>query len=142
MKAFCDIDQYGRKYTYDPADTELLNEFLEDATALIKAELRNAGIRINPCDTEYADILMRVCRDMTSRALKAEINSDGIPIGTTQHTLSANGYSEQFGWTGTGGDGYGGLYLKNSEKRALGIGNTYIAAVSPDLKGVNPLALR
>lgn len=45
----------------------------------------------------------------------------GVPLGSTQGSMSALGYSQS--WTIGGGGGAGEIYLSKSEKQMLGIGN-------------------
>lgn len=52
---------------------------------------------------------------------------DSVPIGATQGSMSALGYSQS--WT-IGGGSSGELYLSKTEKRMLGVGNS-IGSYSP-----------
>lgn len=61
--------------------------------------------------------------NMVRRALAA---GEGIPIGATQGTMSAGGYSQS--WTASSGTGE--LYLSRLDKKLLGAGNR-IGCVSP-----------
>lgn len=58
----------------------------------------------------------------------------GVPLGATQGSMSALGYSQS--WTIGGGGGAGEIYLSKQEKQMLGIGN-HIGSHSPleDMKG-------
>ena len=58
----------------------------------------------------------------------------GIPLGATQGSMSALGYSQS--WTIGGGGGAGEIYISKQEKQMLGIGNR-IGSHSPleDMKG-------
>ena len=82
---------------------------LEDAGVLIDA--------YNASASEGAKKLVS-CR-MIIRALGDGENS-GVPIGASQGSKSAMGYSQS--WTITGG-GTGELYLGKTEKKLLGAGN-------------------
>lgn len=48
-------------------------------------------------------------------------NDAGVPLGATQGSMSALGYSQS--WTIGNGGGAGELYLSKVEKRMLGLGN-------------------
>lgn len=45
----------------------------------------------------------------------------GVPLGATQGSMSALGYSQS--WTIGGGGGAGEIYLSKAEKQMLGVGN-------------------
>lgn len=66
------------------------------------------------------------CR-MVRRAIGDTDEISQVPIGATQGTVSALGYSQS--WTMSNGS-TGELYLNKTEKRLLGIGNT-IGSYSP-----------
>lgn len=66
------------------------------------------------------------CR-MVIRAL-GDGQSDGVPIGATQGSQSALGYSQS--WTIGGGGGTGELYVSKEERRMLGVANS-IGSYSP-----------
>lgn len=54
--------------------------------------------------------------------------SVGVPLGATQGSMSALGYSQS--WTIGGGGAAGEIYLSKAEKRMLGVGNR-IGSKSP-----------
>ncbi len=55
-------------------------------------------------------------------------NDVGVPLGATQGSMSALGYSQS--WTISGGGAAGEIYLSKAEKRMLGVGNK-IGSKSP-----------
>lgn len=67
------------------------------------------------------------CR-MVVRALGTD-SSMGIPIGATQGSQSALGYSQS--WTVSGGASVGELYISKLEKQLLGIVSNKIGSHSP-----------
>lgn len=64
---------------------------------------------------------------VSCRMVRRSIGDSGVPIGATQGTVSALGYSQS--WTMSGGSS-GELYLSKIEKKLLGVGNK-IGAHSP-----------
>ena len=64
---------------------------------------------------------------MVMRIIGTEPSADNVPIGATQGSISALGYSQS--WTMSGGAS-GELYLSKTEKRMLGVGNS-IGSRSP-----------
>lgn len=94
---------------------------------LCEALLEDAGIIIDASASKANESAKKIasCR-MVIRALGdgAEI---GVPIGATQGSMSALGYSQS--WTMSSG-GVGELYLSKTEKHLLGIGNS-IGSASP-----------
>ncbi|MBQ0113617.1 MAG: hypothetical protein KBT03_10840 [Bacteroidales bacterium] len=97
------------------ADEETVcNSLLEDAAILIDAYNKNA-------DEEAKKVVS--CR-MVIRAIGSE---DSAPIGATQGSMSALGYSQS--WT-IGNGSVGQLYLDKTDKKYLGCGSK-IGAHSP-----------
>lgn len=88
---------------------------LEDAAAIIDAAASRAG-------AEAKKVVS--CR-MVIRAL-GDGTDMGVPIGATQGSMSALGYSQS--WTASGGTGE--LYLAKTDRQLLGAGNA-IGARSP-----------
>ena len=64
---------------------------------------------------------------VSCRMVRRSLGDSGVPIGATQGTVSALGYSQS--WT-MGGGSSGELYLSKIEKKLLGVGNK-IGAYSP-----------
>lgn len=97
-------------------ERELCSKLLEDAAVIIDSNKNNA--------TEEQKKVVS-CR-MVIRAIG---NGDGadVPIGATQGTMSALGYSQT--WTLSNGSA-GELYLSKNDKKMLGIGNS-IGSYSP-----------
>lgn len=86
---------------------ESVTAWLEDAAVIIDAYNKKA--------TEDAKKL--VSCNMVIRAV--ESSNEGVPIGTTQATATALGYSQT--WTNSNGSGE--LYLTKLDKKILGVGN-------------------
>lgn len=89
---------------------------LDDASVMIDAETKSA--------TEEQKKIV-ACR-MVIRALGSGDSLD-VPVGATQGTMSALGYSQS--WTMSNGSA-GELYISKSERRLLGVSNS-IGSRSP-----------
>lgn len=96
----------------------------ERACAVMLEDCRIMIDSINPMADFEAKRL--VSCNMVIRALKQ--NDSDTPIGATQGSMSALGYSQS--WTFGKNGSYGELYLSRSDKRLLGYGNK-IGASNP-----------
>lgn len=94
-----------------------------------KALLEEAAVIIDAYNKEAADDAKRVvsCR-MVRRALGDGDSTQSAPLGATQGSISAGGYSQS--WTIGSGGAAGELYLGRLEKKLLGTGNR-IGSYSP-----------
>lgn len=102
--------------TLSPRELEMCGTYLEDAAVIIDAAAPGAA--------EAAKKTVS-CR-MVMRAL-GDGGDSGIPMGASQGTMSALGYSQSWAIsTGTAGE----LYLGKLEKQLLGMGNA-IGCTSP-----------
>lgn len=113
----------------EPADVEAGFRVLSDEErARCSALLAEAAILIDACSPDAADDRKRLvsCR-MVRRQLGAGADDISFPVGTTQGTASALGYSQS--WTMSGGS-VGELYLSKLEKKLLGVGSK-LGAHSP-----------
>lgn len=109
-------------------DVELrYRKLSEDEKSVCEVLLDDAAVKIDDCNSE-ADAAKKkiVSCDMVKRALENS-QSGLIPMGATQSTVSAMGYSQSVTF---GGGGAGELRLMPSEKRFLGAGNR-IGSYSP-----------
>lgn len=102
--------------TFDTTEKGVCTSLLDEAGAIIDAYNVNAT----------SDAKKTVSIRVVSRAIG---NDDvGVPIGATQGSMSALGYSQS--WTqGTGGS-TGEVYLGKAEKKLLGVGDN-IGSYSP-----------
>ena len=98
-------------------ECEICERLLEDAAVIIDAFAANAGE--NAKKVVSCRMVMRVLGDG---------GESGIPLGATQGTQSALGYSQT--WTFPSAGGTGELYLSKMEKQILGSGNM-IGSYSP-----------
>lgn len=99
------------------AEIRVCGTLLEDAAAIIDSLAPKAP----PSVKEVVS-----CR-MVIRAL-GDGDSGSVPIGATQGSESALGYTQS--WTISGGGGSGELYLSRMEKQMLGVGDQ-IGSYSP-----------
>lgn len=98
-----------------------------DERELCAALLADAAVIIDAANDDAPDAAKALvsCR-MVMRAL-GDGQSVGIPIGASQGTMTALGYSQS--WTMSGGS-TGELYLSKQDKRLLRLGNS-IGSASP-----------
>ena len=99
-------DIIKRKYL-DTSEMERCEALLEDAAIIIDAYNQKAS----------EDAKKLVSCNMVLRVIGNSEN--GIPLGATQGSLSALGYSQS--WTNSNGSGE--MYLTKLEKKMLGVGN-------------------
>lgn len=99
------------------SEEELCNTLLEDAKVMIDAYNANAS----------NDAKLVVSCRMVIRVL-GDGESLGTPLGASQGSQSALGYTES--WTMSSGGSVGELYIAKSEKKLLGVGNS-IGSYSP-----------
>ena len=99
------------------AEQGVCSSLLDDAAVIIDAYNANAS--------EGAKNLVSV--RMVTRAI-GDGTDAGVPMGATQGSMSALGYSQS--WTIGSGGSTGELYLGKLEKRLLGYGNS-IGSYSP-----------
>ena len=100
------------------ADEEAVCSTLLDDSAIIIDSYNSAA--------DAANKLVVSCR-MVIRAL-GDGEGTGVPMGATQGSMSAMGYSQS--WTMSGGASIGELYLNKLDKKLLGSGNA-IGSHSP-----------
>lgn len=91
----------------DESKADQCTALLEDAAIIIDSFNKNAA----------EDVKKLVSCNMVIRAIGS--SEEGVPLGTTQATVSALGYSQS--WTNSNGSGE--LYLTKLEKKLLGTGS-------------------
>lgn len=129
MQPFASVEDYEARYG-TVTDAQTLEACLEDATALMQAALEARGIDWRDPSEEYADRLMRVCRQVAHRALDASpAGTDYAPYGVTQASQSAGGYSVSYSF----GNPYGDSFLSASERRMLGLAGSFVYSIEPDI---------
>ena len=104
-------------YSLSEDQQDLCSVLLDDAAVLIDAAALSAS----------ADAKKVVSCRMVIRALD-DGSGNGVPLGATQGSMSALGYSQS--WTIGSGGSAGELYLGKSDRQLLGLGNA-IGSYSP-----------
>lgn len=106
--------------------TRVMSESEEDTA---KTLLDDAAVIIDSYgSTAESDVKRIVSARMVVRAL-GDGDTEGIPVGATQGSMSALGYSQS--WTIGSGGGAGDLYLSKAERRMLGLSGSKIGSYSP-----------
>lgn len=101
--------------TFDSTEKDICDILLERAALEIDAYNANAS----------ADAKKSVSVESVARAMS---ESSDIPMGASQGSMSAMGYSQS--WTLSSGGTVGSVYLSKSDKKLLGVGNQ-IGASNP-----------
>ena len=116
--AYATVQDVQDRMTRELAETEqeVVSKLLDDSAVIIDSYNANAT----------ADAKQVVSCRMVVRAIGAD--SDGVPMGATQGSMSGLGYSQS--WTIGAGGSVGELYLGKLEKKLLGCGNQ-IGSYSP-----------
>ena len=122
--SYATVEQYEARYGI-VSDTAMLQECLDDCTATIDAELDRYGIDYSDPSEDFADRLMRVCRQMANRVMPDE-GEDSLPVGITQMSLTTGPYNRQF----TFGATYGTPKVIDQELRLLGISGRSVGFAS------------
>lgn len=112
----------------EDVQARMLRELSTDELAVCAALLADAAVIIDASALNASTDAKKVvsCR-MVIRAL-GDGGSSGVPLGATQGSMSALGYSQS--WTIGSGGGVGELYLGKAERRLLGLGDT-VGSYSP-----------
>ena len=109
--------------TFDTTESNVCTSLLDEAALIIDAYNQSAET------DKKKDVSIR----MVSRAMGT--SGDDIPMGSTQGSMSALGYSPS--WTMGSGGGVGELYLGKLEKKLLGLGGA-VGSYSPTQELVPP----
>lgn len=124
MTPYADIADLTAKYNLTPAQENVAETYLEDASILIRDLLAAEGKSVEDYED---DTITKITRDVAYRGLSAV--SDGAMV--SQYTESAIGYSETFTYSNPQGD----LYLTKLEKKQLGIGGARMFTIHPHIGG-------
>lgn len=105
----------------------MLREMTADEQAVCQAQLEDAAVMIDSVAPGASAAAKKL---VSERMVLRNLGTDGdnTPIGATQGTVSALGYSQT--WTMSGGGTAGELYLNKMDRRLLGLGNR-IGSYSP-----------
>lgn len=108
--------------------SRMVRQMSTEEEAVCSTLLEDAAIMIDALSgTASADAKKLVSCRMVIRALGDPDSQNGIPVGASQGSASALGYSQS--WTMSGGS-TGELYISKVEKRLLRTGNS-IGSYSP-----------
>lgn len=120
MAAYATVSDVQARLTYtmDTAQSNLCSTLLDDAADMIDAVAPSAS----------ADAKKIVSCRMVIRAMGDGGDSAGVPMGATQGSMSALGYSQS--WAIGSGGATGELYLGKTDRQILGLGNQ-IGSYSP-----------
>ena len=118
--AYATVSDVQERITRVLTDTEMqvCASLLDDAAVIIDSYNKNAE----------ADAKKIVSCRMVIRALGTGSGASDVPIGATQGSMAALGYSQS--WT-VGGGTVGEIYLGKLEKKMLGVGGGSIGSYSP-----------
>ena len=119
MAAYATVSDVQARLTYtmDTAQSNLCSTLLDDAAVMIDAVAPSAS----------ADAKKVVSCRMVIRAM-GDGSGDGVPLGATQGSMSALGYTQS--WTIGSGGGSGELYLGKTDRQLLGLSNS-VGSYSP-----------
>ena len=115
--------------TVEDVQARLTRQLSESEIPVVNTLLDDAAMIIDSFGS-YADndIKCSVSARMVVRAI-GDGGDAGIPVGSTQGSMSALGYSQS--WTIGGGGSAGELYLSKAEKKMLGLGTGLVGSHSP-----------
>lgn len=119
MAAYATVDDVQDRvsYTLTEDQEDLCEVLLDDAAVMIDAVAISAS----------ADAKKIVSCRMVIRALD-EGSGNGVPLGATQGSMSALGYTQS--WTIGAGGTSGELYIGKTDRQILGLGNA-VGSYSP-----------
>lgn len=110
------VDDFRGFYRgFTEVDENTLSDMLREASTIVYATGTKAD----------EDVITAVVCRMVKRALNV---TDGVPIGSTQGSMSALGYTQS--WTLDSNGSAGEIYLSKLEKKMLGLGNR-VGSYSP-----------
>lgn len=117
MAAYATVQDVQARMTETMSSSEqtLCGTLLDDAAVMIDTVAKDAS----------ADAKKIVSCRMVIRAMASD---DGVPLGATQGSMAAGGYSQS--WTVGSGGTVGELYLGRTDRQILGAGNR-IGSYSP-----------
>lgn len=119
VNAYATAEQVAARLgrTFTEAETSRCNTLLEDAKVIIDATGTTADLTVKSLVS---------CR-VVCRIMGADVDM-GVPIGASQGSMSALGYSQS--WTIGASGAAGEMYLSKLDKKLLGLGNR-VGSYSP-----------
>jgi len=127
VTAFATVEEYVARFGA-VANEGVLQQCLDDASAVISAMLEQHGIDYEDMGEEYRDRLMRVCRSMANRIMPSDAE---LPAGAMQTSMTGGPYSQS--WTFSAP--YGTPKMLTSEMHLLGLSTSYIGSIRPKIWG-------
>ena len=113
--------------TVADVQARLTRDLSEDEQTVCASLLEDAALLIDSVAPKAsADVKKTVSCRLVLRSIGS--GDVGVPVGATQGSQSALGYSQS--WTVSGGGAAGELYLNRTDRRMLGLGNQ-IGSYSP-----------
>lgn len=112
----------------DDVQARMVRNLTGDEALICETLLDDAAAEIDAYNTSATEAIKKIvsCR-MVIRAI-GDNQTAGVPIGASQGSMSALGYSQS--WTLGSGGGSGELYVSKEERRMLGVAN-HIGSYSP-----------
>ena len=112
--------------TYEDVQKRLGRTFDANEKDICDVLLERAALEIDAYnDQASADAKKSVSVEAVARAMN---ETSDVPMGASQGSMSAMGYSQS--WTMPSGGAAGSVYLSKSDKKLLGVGNS-IGASNP-----------
>ncbi len=121
--------------TVQDVQARMLRTMGADEQTMCAVMLEDSAVIIDACNAQAAADAKKIvsCR-MVIRAL-GDGESSGVPMGASQGSMTALGYTQS--WTMGGGGAAGEMYLGRLEKKLLGVGDN-IGSYSPVQELVPP----
>lgn len=113
----------ARWRTLETEEQTRADQKLLDASLIIDAECRQAGIVIDVKDETTAATLSLIACEMVKRAMVAPVDQAAV----SQQGITVGEFSGSLTFANPSGD----LYLTKAEKRRLGIGNQRASFIHP-----------
>lgn len=114
--------------TADDVAERTTRTFSSDELSVVEALLQDAAVMIDSYNVDApSDAKLVVSCRMVLRAMGDGMDY-GPPMGATQGSMAAGGYSQS--WTISSGGAAGELYIGKAEKKLLGVGDK-VGAHSP-----------
>ena len=116
-------------------EARMLRDLTTDEGAVAGVLLQDAAVLIDAAAPRASADAKKVVSCRTVIRALGDGNAAGVPLGATQGSQSALGYSQS--WTIGSGGGAGELYLSKADRQILGSGNS-IGSYSPVQELVPP----
>ena len=109
-------------------EARMLRDLTTDEEAVAGVLLQDAAVLIDAASPNASADAKKVVSCRTVIRALGDGNSAGVPLGATQGSMSALGYTQS--WTIGSGGGAGEIYLSKTDRQLLGTGNS-IGSYSP-----------